>query len=78
MGYIAKLKLLCYNYDISHTGDGHMIDKTCCFFGHRNINETEELKSKIIEIIEKLIVKEKVEHFFSGVRADLIACAKKR
>lgn len=33
-----------------------MKDKTCCFFGHRTINETEELKSKLVEIIEKLIV----------------------
>ena len=50
MGHIAKLEFLCYNCDISHTGDGHMKDKTCCFFGHRKINETEELKSKLIEI----------------------------
>lgn len=30
-----------------------MKDKTCCFFGHRTINETEELKSKLKAIIEK-------------------------
>ena len=29
-----------------------MKEKTCCFFGHRTINETEELKSKLKEIIE--------------------------
>lgn len=69
MGYIAKLKLLCYNYDISHTGDGHMIDKTCCFFGHRKINETEELNSKLMEIIEKLIVDEKVDTFLLGSKS---------
>ncbi len=33
-----------------------MKEKTCCFLDHRTINETEELKSKLIEIIEKLIV----------------------
>ena len=69
MGHIAKLKLLCYNYDISHTGDGRMKDKTCCFFGHRTINETEELKAKLIEIIEKLIVDEKVDIFLFGSKS---------
>ena len=33
---------------------------TCCFFGHRTINETAEQKSKLIEIIEKLIVDENI------------------
>ena len=46
-----------------------MIDKTCCFFGHRKINETEELKSKLIEIIEKLIVDEKVDKFLFGSKS---------
>ena len=69
MGYIAKLKLLCYNYDISHIGDVIMKKKTCCFFGHRKINETEELKSKIAEIIEGLIVDEKVDTFLFGSKS---------
>ena len=46
-----------------------MCKKTCCFFGHRNINETEELKSKLIEIIEKLIVDEKVDKFLFGSKS---------
>ena len=66
MGHIAKLKLLCYNCDISHIGDEFMKDKSCCFFGHRTINETEELKLKLVEIIEKLIVDEKVDTFLFG------------
>lgn len=69
MGHIAKLKLLCYNYDISHIGDGVMKDKACCFFGHRTINETEELKERLIEIIEKLIVDEKVDTFLFGSKS---------
>ena len=69
MGHIAKLKFLCYNYDISHTGDGKMKEQTCCFFGHRTINETEELKSKLIEIIEKLIVDENVDTFLFGSKS---------
>lgn len=46
-----------------------MKDKTCCFFGHRTINETEELKSKLIEVIEKLIVDEKVDTFLFGSKS---------
>ena len=46
-----------------------MEDKTCCFFGHRTINETEELKSKLNKIIEKLIVDEKVDTFLFGSKS---------
>lgn len=46
-----------------------MREKTCCFFGHRKINETEELKSKLKEIIEKLIVDEKVNTFLFGSKS---------
>ena len=46
-----------------------MKENTCCFFGHRTINETEELKSKIIEIIEKLIVDENVDTFLFGSKS---------
>ena len=45
------------------------IENTCCFFGHRNINETEELKSKLIEVIKKLIVDEKVDTFLFGSKS---------
>ena len=46
-----------------------MIENTCCFFGHRTINETEELKSKLIEIIEKLIVENSVDTFLFGSKS---------
>ena len=46
-----------------------MIDKTCCFFGHRKINETEELKSKLFEIIEKLIAENSVDTFLFGSKS---------
>ena len=46
-----------------------MKEQTCCFFGHRKINETEELKSKLKEIIEKLIVDEKVDTFLFGSKS---------
>ena len=42
---------------------------TCCFFGHRTINETEELKERLCEIIEKLIMEEKVDTFLFGSKS---------
>lgn len=42
---------------------------TCCFFGHRTMNETEELKTKLYETIERLIVKEKVDTFLFGSKS---------
>ncbi len=46
-----------------------MCKNTCCFFGHRRINETEELKSKLIEIIEKLIIENSVDTFLFGSKS---------
>ncbi|MBO7209341.1 MAG: hypothetical protein J6V58_06340 [Clostridia bacterium] len=45
-------------------------DKTCCFFGHRKIDETEELKHNLYEIIENLIVNEKVDTFLFGSKSE--------
>lgn len=46
------------------------INKTCCFFGHRKINETEDLKANLYGIIENLIVNEKVDTFFFGSKSE--------
>ena len=46
-----------------------MKDKTCCFFGHRKINETEELKAKLIETIINLIVEKNVDTFLFGSKS---------
>ncbi|MBR4287841.1 MAG: DUF1273 family protein [Clostridia bacterium] len=46
-----------------------MIANTCCFFGHRTINETEQLKAKLIDIIEKMIINEKVDTFLFGSKS---------
>ncbi len=45
------------------------IFNTSCFIGHRTINETEELKIKLCEIIESLIVKEKIDTFLFGSKS---------
>ena len=45
-------------------------DKVCSFFGHRKIEITEELKQKVKDIIEDLIVKENVLTFLFGSRSD--------
>ncbi len=46
-----------------------MYENTCCFFGHRKINETEQLKAKLVEIIEQLIVEEKIDTFLFGSKS---------
>ena len=46
-----------------------MESKTCCFLGHRTINETEELKLKLLKIIEKLIISEHVDTFLFGSKS---------
>lgn len=46
-----------------------LVENTCCFFGHRTINETEALKSKLNELIEKLIVDENVDTFLFGSKS---------
>lgn len=41
----------------------------CCFFGHREISETEELRSRLYMIVEDLIVNEKVDTFLFGSKS---------
>ena len=43
--------------------------KVCSFFGHRDTPQTEELKQKVREIVERLIVEEKVDAFLFGSRS---------
>ena len=46
-----------------------MKENTCCFWGHRTINQTDELKVKITEAVERLIVDEKVDTFLFGSKS---------
>ena len=45
-------------------------EKSCCFFGHRKIDETEELKNNLYKVIENLIVNDKVNTFFFGSKSE--------
>jgi len=42
---------------------------TCCFFGHRQINENEELIKNLSDTIERLIIDEKVDTFLFGSKS---------
>lgn len=45
------------------------INQVCCFFGHRETEITEELKEKLKEVIEDLIVNHNVITFLFGSRS---------
>ena len=42
---------------------------TCCVFGHRTITETEELHTRLYDIIEKMILRENVDTFLFGSKS---------
>lgn len=46
-----------------------MKTNVCCFFGHRTIPETKELKERLSAVIEKLITSEQVDTFLFGSKS---------
>lgn len=46
-----------------------MNKNTCCFFGHRKIDATNETRKRLYNIIKKLIVEEKVDTFLFGSKS---------
>ena len=44
--------------------------KTCSFFGHRDTEQSEELKQKVKDIVERLIVEKSVDTFLFGSRSN--------
>ena len=46
-----------------------LIENTCCFFGHRTINDTDDLRTKITEAVERLITDENVDAFLFGSKS---------
>lgn len=56
--------------------DYHIIkEKTCCFFGHRKITETDELKAKLYKAIKRLIIEDNVDTFLFGSRSQFDSLA---
>ena len=43
---------------------------TCCFFGHRNINETAFLKNRLYNVVEHLITDKNVNIFLFGSKSE--------
>ena len=43
---------------------------TCCFFGHRKINETDDLKKELYNVIEDLILTQNVNIFLFGSKSE--------
>ncbi len=48
-----------------------MQEHTCCFIGHRTINETNELKHKLSVNVERLITEKNVDTFLVGSKRRL-------
>ena len=46
-----------------------MNNQTCCFFGHRDFLETEELKNLLFRIVENLILNKNVDTFLFGSKS---------
>lgn len=42
---------------------------TCCFFGHKAVNETKELKTQLYAVIEKMIIYENIYTFLLGSKS---------
>ena len=45
-------------------------EHTCCFFGHRKIDVTEELVSRLEGVIEDLVIKEEINTFLFGSKSE--------
>ncbi len=43
---------------------------TCCFLGHRNIEDAKELEVKLFELIEELIVNKNIDTFLFGSKSE--------
>ena len=44
--------------------------KTCCFFGHRKVADKEQLRKRLYEITEELIIYKNVEVFLLGSKSE--------
>ena len=65
---------MCDDSRLSHFFDvrtvNMCIEKSCCFFGHRKIEYTEELEKKIYTNAERLLLSENVKTFYFGSKSE--------
>ena len=47
-----------------------MKENTCCFFGHRKIEDTSELRKKVYDTVEMLISEKKIDTFLFGSKSE--------
>lgn len=47
-----------------------MKERTCCFIGHRKIEDTLELRTRLCELVERLITNEKFDTFLFGSKSE--------
>jgi len=53
------------------TGECHMSkENTCCFFGHRKIENADELEQRVKSIAEDLIINKKIDTFLFGSKSE--------
>ena len=67
MARAAERQILCFSSGSFCLG-GDM--KTCSFFGHRDTVQSEDLKQKVKNIVERLIIEEEVDTFLFGSRSN--------
>ena len=51
--------------------------KTCCFFGHRKIEENAEVRKKLVNTVEDLILTKNVDTFLFGSKSQFNDLCKK-
>ncbi|MBQ7975789.1 MAG: hypothetical protein IJ300_08920 [Clostridia bacterium] len=65
-----KFKAKQHISEKSNTADGLVKAFSCCFFGHRKIDETDELKNNLRKVIESLIVDKNIRIFLFGSKSE--------
>ena len=66
MGYIAILEEVCYNCDISHKGDYYAFNFHGMFFGHRRIDDTKTIETRVKKVIDTILLQHEYVEFLVG------------
>ena len=68
--YTINIKKCVFVLLVFKRGENMSNFYTCCFFGHRKINETDELRFKLFEIVENMIAERNVNTFLLGSKSE--------